>query len=52
MKTSPTPTLLQRLTSFGLAAFITASVLFGIDSLTQPDAPAGQWSSTGQGPRA
>lgn len=52
MKTSPKPTLLQRLMSFGLAACITASVLFGIDSLTLPDAPAGQWSSTGQGPRA
>ena len=52
MKTSPKATLLQRLMSFGLAACITASVLFGIDSLTMPDAPAGQWSSTGQGPRA
>lgn len=52
MKTSPKPTLLQRLLSFSLAACITASVLLGIDALTLPDAPAGQWSSTGQGPRA
>lgn len=52
MKTSLTPTLPQRLMSFGLAACITASVLFGIDALTVPEAPAGQWSSTGQGPRA
>jgi hypothetical protein len=52
MLTSPQPTLLQRLLSFGLAACVTMSVLAGIDSLTVPASNADQMSATGQGPRA
>ena len=52
MLTSPKPTLLQRLLSFGLAACVTMSVLAGIDALTVPETSAGQMSATGQGPRA